>query len=58
VALEDGEGFVLALGIVTGYDLEGGTVTLLTPLTALEDVDTIHVGDVAVHPGTFRDERL
>ncbi len=58
VALEDDEGFVLELGVVTGYDPEAGAVTLLTPLTALEDVDTVHVGDVAVHPGTFRDERL
>ena len=58
VALEDGEGFVLGLGIVTDYDPDGGTVTLLTPIASLEDVDAIRVGDVAVHPRTFRDERL
>lgn len=58
VALEDRDGFVLQLGIVTDRDLDGSTVTLLTPLRSLDDVDTLHVGDVTVHPETFEDRRL
>jgi polynucleotide 5'-hydroxyl-kinase GRC3/NOL9 len=58
VALEDEEGFVLQLGIVTDRDAGGDTVELYTPLASLEDVDTIQVGDVAVDPRTFQDRRL
>ncbi len=58
VALEDEEGFVLQLGIVTGYELGSDTVELHTPLSSSEGVDTIHVGDVAVDVETFQDERL
>jgi polynucleotide 5'-hydroxyl-kinase GRC3/NOL9 len=58
VALEDDEGFVLALGIVTDWERESHVVELLSPLTSLVDVDTIHVGDVAVDPETFRDRRI
>jgi polynucleotide 5'-hydroxyl-kinase GRC3/NOL9 len=58
VALEDDEGFVLGLGIVTGLDRGTDTVALHTPLSSMSGVDTIHVGDVAVDPETFRDKRL
>ena len=58
VALEDREGFLLSLGIVTGAERERDTVQLLTPLKSLEEVDAIHVGDVAVDPVTFEDRRL
>ena len=58
VALEDRDGFVLQLGIVIDGDLDNGSVTLLTPLRSLDDVDTVHVGNVAVHPKTFEDRRL
>ena len=58
VALEDEDGFVLQLGIVMECDLDSSRVTLLTPLRSLDDVDTLHVGDVAVHPKTFEDRRL
>jgi polynucleotide 5'-hydroxyl-kinase GRC3/NOL9 len=58
VALEDGDGFVLALGIVTGLDRSCHTVELYTPLTSLRRVDALHLSDLAVDPQTFRDRRL
>ncbi|HHN94198.1 MAG TPA: hypothetical protein ENK17_05470 [Anaerolineae bacterium] len=53
LALEDQEGFALALGIVTGGDLGAGWVTVLTPLPSLEGVDAVHLGDLALSPQTF-----
>lgn len=58
VALEDEEGFVLQLGIVTGVDWSSDTVEVYTTLSSFESVDAIHVGDLMVDPKTFRDERL
>lgn len=58
VALEDGAGYVLGLGIVVGQERSQDTIRLYTPLSSLEDVDTLHVGDLLVDPETFRDERL
>jgi len=58
VALEDGDGYVLALGIVVGRERSRDTISFLTPLSSLEDVDTLHVGDLLVDPETFRDERV
>jgi polynucleotide 5'-hydroxyl-kinase GRC3/NOL9 len=58
VALEDGDGFVMALGIVTGLDRSRHTVELYTPMTSLRQVDALHIGDLAVDPQTFSDRRL
>ncbi len=58
VALEDGEGFVRGLGIVVAADLARGTVHLRTPLRSTSGVDLIRLGDVAVDPRTYRDQRL
>jgi polynucleotide 5'-hydroxyl-kinase GRC3/NOL9 len=58
VALEDSSGFTLGLGIVTGSDLTRGAVTLYTPLSSLEGVDGIRLGDLALDPRTFRESRL
>lgn len=58
VALEDEQGFVLGLGIVTGQEQSRNTVELYTTLSSLEGVDTLHVGNLLVDPDTFRDERL
>jgi polynucleotide 5'-hydroxyl-kinase GRC3/NOL9 len=58
VALEDSWGFTLGLGIVTGSDLTCGAVTLYTPLSSLEGVDGIRLGDLALDPRTFRETRL
>jgi polynucleotide 5'-kinase involved in rRNA processing len=58
VALEDEDGFVLALGIVTGLERDRQVVELHTPLTSLAQVYALRVGDLAVDPQTFRDTRL
>jgi len=58
VALEDSEGFALALGIVAAGDLARGTVTLCTPLASVAGVDAIRLGDLALDPRTFRESRL
>jgi len=57
VALECREGFTLGLGIVVAKDLACGTVALYTPLSSLEGADAIHLGDLALDPGTFRESR-
>jgi len=58
VALEDGAGFVLALGVVTACDLARGVVRLHTPLPSLVDVDAIRLGDLALDLETFREFHL
>lgn len=58
VALEDSEGFALALGIVTASDPAGGKIALHTPRPSLADVDAIRLGDLALDPHTFRESRL
>jgi polynucleotide 5'-kinase involved in rRNA processing len=58
VALEDAQGFALALGIVTANDPLRSTVTLYTPLPSLAGVDTVHLGGLALDPDTFRDSRF
>jgi polynucleotide 5'-hydroxyl-kinase GRC3/NOL9 len=57
-ALEDGEGFTLALGIVTASDPARHTVTLHTPLASPADVGAIHLGDLTLELHTFRESRL
>jgi len=58
VALEDSEGFALALGIVVANDAERGVVALYTPLPSLLRVDAVHLGDLLLDPCTFRGSRL
>ena len=58
VALEDGAGFALGLGIVKARDPAVSAVTLYTPLSSLAGVDGIRVGDLALDPCTFRESRL
>lgn len=55
LALEDGDGFALGLGIVTQFERKSRQVTLLTPGPAKGNIDAIHLGDVEVDPQTFRD---
>lgn len=57
LALEDGEGFALALGIVTASDPARNVVTLYTPILSLMGVDDIRLGDLALDPHTFRESR-
>jgi len=58
VALEDSQGFALALGIVIASDPAHSVVTLHTPLSSLAGVDAIRLGDLALNPHTFRESRL
>jgi hypothetical protein len=58
VALEDSAGFVLALGVVTASDVAHSLVRLHTPLPALNAVDAIRLGDLALDLHTFHDTRL
>ena len=57
LALEDEEGFVLALGIITASDPARNTITLYTPASSLTGVDTIRLSDLALDPHTFRESR-
>jgi polynucleotide 5'-hydroxyl-kinase GRC3/NOL9 len=56
VALENKEGFTLALGIVTAGDLN--TVVLYTPLSSLDEVNAMRLGDLALDPRTFQETRI
>lgn len=56
VALEDKEGFALALGIVTASD--SNTLVLLTPLASLDGVSAVRLGDLALDPRTFQETRI
>ncbi len=58
IALEDGEGFVLGLGIVTGRGQSRDAIEVITTVSSLDGVDTLHVGDLTIDPETFQDERL
>lgn len=58
VALEDGDGFVLGLGIVLSADLRAREVTLLTPLASPDGVEALRLGDLTVDARTYRDERM
>lgn len=57
IALEDREGFTLALGIVLEIDRVERLVTLLAPAVNLDEVKAMNLGDVMVDPHTFRDYR-
>ncbi len=57
IALEDREGFTLALGIVLEIDRVERSITLLVPAVDLNEVKTIHLGDLMVDPNTFYDSR-
>jgi polynucleotide 5'-kinase involved in rRNA processing len=58
VALEDGEGFTLELGIVLSADAQTRRVTLLTPLASQKNVEALRLGDVTLDPQTLRDQPL
>ena len=58
VAMEDTDGFTIGLGIVTQIDRIYQQVMLYTPVTSLDAVDMIRLGDVSVDPETFEDQPL
>jgi polynucleotide 5'-hydroxyl-kinase GRC3/NOL9 len=57
-ALEDSSGFTLALGIVKGIDRQAQQITLFTPLSSPEAVDTLRLGNLSLDADTFRDRKL
>jgi polynucleotide 5'-hydroxyl-kinase GRC3/NOL9 len=58
VALEDANGFTLGLGMVKQVDGKIRQVTLETPLSSLDKVDALRLGDLVLEPQTFRDQWL
>ena len=58
VALEDGDGFVLGLGIVQGAEARAREVTLLTPLASPGGVAALRLGDLTVDARTYQDQRI
>jgi polynucleotide 5'-hydroxyl-kinase GRC3/NOL9 len=58
VALEDAAGFTLGLGIVTQIDRQRRRVTLHTPLTDLQTVNALRLGDITLDPNTFHESKL
>jgi polynucleotide 5'-hydroxyl-kinase GRC3/NOL9 len=52
-ALEDEDGFTLALGLIVANDPARGVIGLRTPLASLERVDAIRLGDLTLDPYTF-----
>ena len=55
LAFEDVAGALLDLGIVLDSDTEQKQVHVYTPLTSLEAVDVVHLGDLLVDPDSFAD---
>jgi polynucleotide 5'-hydroxyl-kinase GRC3/NOL9 len=58
IALRDEAGFTLAIGIIQSIDRPRRRLEVLTPLSSLADVACLHVGDLYLDPGTFRDRRI
>jgi polynucleotide 5'-hydroxyl-kinase GRC3/NOL9 len=58
VALEDGDGFVLGLGIVLGAEARAREVTLLTPLASPDGVAALRLGDLTIDARTYADQRI
>ena len=58
VALDDSGGFTLGLGIVHEIDQPARQVTLMAPLSSLQDVDTLRLGDLSLDAGTYYDQQL
>jgi polynucleotide 5'-hydroxyl-kinase GRC3/NOL9 len=58
LAFEDGDGFVVALGIVVNSDADRRQVMVHTALPSLDGIDALHLGEVLLDPQTFRDRPL
>jgi polynucleotide 5'-hydroxyl-kinase GRC3/NOL9 len=58
VALENGGGFVLGLGIVLRAERGAREVTLLTPLASPHGVEALRLGDLTIEARTYRDQRM
>lgn len=57
LALEDRAGFARGLGILRQAQ-PAGMLTILSPLTNLEEVTLVHLGEICVDPRTFEDRRI
>lgn len=55
VALEDAGGFTLGLGIVVEISRPERWIRLLTPVTSLEGIDTLRLGDVRIDLHTYQE---
>lgn len=55
VSLNDESGFTLGLGIVQDVNRQNQTITLLTPLSSLGEVQSITLGDISLDRETYRD---
>ncbi len=58
VAVEDREGFVLALGLIEEIDRVHQQILLRTPLASLEQANALRLGSIQLDPGTFAERRL
>lgn len=58
VALEDGDGFALGLGIVQSADARTREVRLLTPLTSAYGIEALRLGDLTIDARTWEDQRI
>jgi polynucleotide 5'-hydroxyl-kinase GRC3/NOL9 len=58
IALRDEAGFTLAIGIIQSIDRPRRRLDVLTPLPSLSGVASLHIGDLYLDPGTFRDRRI
>ena len=56
VAMEDADGYVSGLGIVRQITKASREVTLLTPLSSLEEIISIQLGGIILDPRTFSDQ--
>lgn len=55
LALQDERGFVLALGVAKDYDVNAQTLTVTTPLSSLDKVNSIRFGSLKLDPATGRE---
>ena len=58
VSFDDAERFSRELGIVTELDRKTHMITLLTPLSSLEGIGSIKLGDAHLDRSSFRDYRV
>jgi polynucleotide 5'-hydroxyl-kinase GRC3/NOL9 len=58
LALEDRAGFTLGMGIVMAIDRPRRKITLLTALTSLQNVVSLRLGELALSPQTFQEEKI
>ena len=57
LALQDQQGFALALGVAKAYDRNTWTLAVITPLPSLEGVSSIRFGSLKLDPATGQEIR-